>query len=524
MDMLDHNVSSNQSIHHCIFYKNADELWSLCTPLIQAALKDKWHWRYIVDEHKREDVLSALETWLGTTLSPDLITNGDSLHLLDTPISIDKIMSQLLQQVTQAVNNGAKGLLIFVEMSWVLRTSSGAAYLGEYEAALHELIDQHPIQAICLYNRRLLPEALMVGGLRTHPTIWATDGLHQNPHFLPPPIFLSGDRQAQLQCWLGAISPTLADQSEMLPNNKVDTTTQPTTTIPPRHLPKATIYSLESPTPLTATTDTGQRWKIHCLGRLRVYRQDSTEVTWNVVSGATLKTKTLFAYLLHRGQEGATIEEIATLLWPESNNMEASLNRLYHTVHCLRMALSPELKSSRHSPFVLQHDQRYFLALPKGTWVDIPIFEQLCYRGERLNRDQDDEQALICGIAAEKLYSGDLLEDIPLEYAANIEHDWCWSRRYWLREMYLKLLSDIASSYRKSGNTQHALAYCEQALRLDPYSELAHTEMMRNFHAAGRRDALTRQYRLYCQAVERFDGGGPSPMVEEIYQSLMTTL
>ncbi len=95
--------------------------------------------------------------------------------------------------------------------------------------------------------------------------------------------------------------------------------------------------------------------------------------------GATHKTKTLFAYLLYRGKKGAAGEEIADLLWPEAGSMEQSLNRLYHAIHCRRMALSPALSSSRESPFVIKDDQRYFLAMPEDTWVDIPVFEELCY-------------------------------------------------------------------------------------------------------------------------------------------------
>jgi len=109
--------------------------------------------------------------------------------------------------------------------------------------------------------------------------------------------------------------------------------------------PKPPIYNFEAPAPLVAAHAGQQRWKIHCLGELRVFRQDGTPVQWNRIQGATLKTKTLFAYLLHRGQKGAAVEEIADLLWPEASSTEPSLNRLYHTVHCLRMALSPELTS-----------------------------------------------------------------------------------------------------------------------------------------------------------------------------------
>jgi hypothetical protein len=53
---------------------------------------------------------------------------------------------------------------------------------------------------------------------------------------------------------------------------------------------------------------------------------------------------------------------------------------------------------------------------------------------------------------------------------------------------------------------------------------MAHQEMIRIFHAAGRRDALQRQYRLYVQALEQFEEGPPSPATQALYQSLMTTL
>jgi two-component SAPR family response regulator len=348
--------------------------------------------------------------------------------------------------------------------------------------------------------------------------------VHRNPHFLPPAALLGGDVRVQLQYWLRAISPALADAWQ--PGNGASEPGYAALSTPPLASAafKAPIYNLESAVPLTASNAGPQRWKIHCLGELQVYYQDGAPVRWNTVHGATLKTKTLFAYLLHCGQKGATAEELADLLWPEANSTEQSLNRLYHTVHCLRMALSPELSASRDSPFVLNDDQRYYLALPEGTWIDIPVFEQLCYKAERLLRENKDDESLICHLAAESLYRGALLADIPAQYTDNVDKDWCWSRRYWLQEMYLKMLTYMAGTYRRRNDSARALAYCEKVLNLDPCSERAHQEMMRIFHLTGRRDALERQYRLCLQALERYDGRVPSPVTQALYQSLVATL
>ncbi|MBI3360968.1 MAG: MEDS domain-containing protein [Chloroflexi bacterium] len=510
--------------HLCIFYERGDDLWNSCAFLIQDRMPAGFKWLYVVDEHSFYDVKSALESHLPPTLPAGEVVDAGSLGLLDTPISVNTIIAQLSAQTKSALAEGFSGLFLLVEMTWSMRMSFGAAYLGEYESRLHELLATTPMRAACLYNRRVFTESMVLDVLRTHPGVFAADGMHENPHFVPPAAFLCGDMRTHLHYWLKAISPTLADTWHQ--ENVAPETVYPARSAP-RYLnvmSKASIYNLESPTPLVASDTSQRRWKIHCLGNLQVYRQDNTPVRWNTVNGATLKTKTLFAYLLHCGQQGATAEEIADLLWPEANSTGQSLNRLYHTVHCLRMALSPELTSSRDSPFILNDDQRYYLALPEGTWIDNSVFEQLCYRGERLLRENNDEASLICHLAAESLYGGTLLADIPVQYIENVDNDWCWSRRYWLQEMYLKMLTYMAGIYRRGEDHSRALAYCEKVLRVDPCAERAHQEMMRIFHLTDRRDALERQYRLCAQALKRYDGRAPAPTTQALYQSLAAGL
>jgi len=509
--------------HRCIFYEGADDWWGLTVPLIEDSARAGFKWLYVADEHDFHGVLSALKSRLQPAPAGEVV-NADALSLLDTPIAINTIIGRLRAQAQAALDEGFYGLFLLTEMTWSMRTSFGVAYLSEFEGRLHELLSATSMRAACLYNRRVFPETMILEALRTHPGVHAADGVHRNPHFLPPSALLGGDVRVQLQYWLRAISPALADAW-----NSGNGASEPGyAALSPPHPASATfkapIYNLESPVPLTASHAGQQRWKIHCLGELQVYRQDVTPVRWNMVHGATLKTKTLFAYLLHCGQRGATAEKLADLLWPEANSTDQGLNRLYHTVHCLRMALSPELASSRDSPFVRNDDQCYYLALPEGTWIDIPMFEQLCYKAERLLRENKDEESLICHLAAESLYRGALLADIPAQYAENVDKDWCWSRRYWLQEMYLKMLTYMAGTYRRRNDSPRALAYCGKVLNIDPCSERAHQEMMRIFHVTGRRDALERQYRLCVQALERYDGRAPSPTTQALYQSLMATL
>jgi DNA-binding SARP family transcriptional activator len=238
-----------------------------------------------------------------------------------------------------------------------------------------------------------------------------------------------------------------------------------------------------------------------------VYRPDDTPVAWNVARGAPTKVKTLFAFLLAKGMSGATQEQLVDLLWPEQTDFEKGLSRLHHTVHCLRRALEPELGGDgKGSRYILREGERYFLRLPRNAWIDVAAFEELCYQGEYLTRLGREEDALACYLAAERLYAGDYLADIPLEYVERLDDDWCWSRRFWLQEMHIKLFLCLAELYLKRGAYREALAYYRKALTQDPTREEAHQGMMRVFREAGRRDALARQHQLWQEFLHRLDG------------------
>jgi two-component SAPR family response regulator len=366
----------------------------------------------------------------------------------------------------------------------------------------------------------MFPDWMVLDAMRTHPRVRTRDGEFENPHFLLPRTFLSGDAAAKLEAWLNSLRPfKLAANSGSQPIRR-----KASRTVAAPASDAASRFAVINRTDVAqAEPDRlAQRWKIRCFGNLRIYRQDGTPVRWNVANGATIKTKTLFAYLLHCGTKGANAAEIADLMWPQAEDMSNSLNRLYHTIHCLRMALSPDLKFSRTSPYVLGQDHRYHLSLPEGTWVDVPTFEQFCRHAEKLLKADQLEEALACYVSAERIYTGSLLSDIPVEYAENIDHDWCWSRRYWLEEIHVKMLTQMSCIYRRLENLERATGYAEKALTLESCFEPAHQELMQIFYQMGRRDAIERQYRLCMGALKRHEDRAPSAATRVLFQRLVS--
>jgi two-component SAPR family response regulator len=438
--------------------------------------------------------------------------------MCELTVSVKQIISALREHV-QARPAPNSSTLLLLDMSWLLNTPSGIANQREFEVVLQELLETVSAHAICLYHRPSFPETMLLDALRTHPQVCTDEGPLRNPHYVPPAALLRGDAKVQLDAWMATLGPlTISAGADAREQKRADRDGLPAATEdePSGFWPGSDALRKALVPPHSGRSGgTQQRWKIRCLGNLRVYSEDGSAVRWDLVRGATKKTKTLFALLLCSGEQGASAEELADLLWPDSQSTEQGLNRLYHTVHCLRIALEPHSAST-----LLQcRDHRYFLALPEGSWIDVPVFEQFCRRGEQLLRSGQLEDALACHLVAEKLYAGPMYADIPLKYIDNTEHDWCWSRRYWLEQMYIKMMTYTASIHRRLGHHDQTVSYAERALKLWPCHEPAHQEIMRSFHEVGRRDAFERQYRLCRDALRRFEDRAPSAETRVLHQN-----
>lgn len=502
--------------HDVIYFAHGDHLWEICAPLLARHVAQAGAWRYIADEHQPSQVAGALQA-RGLEVAEGAVITSASLAFHASPVRVAPIITALEELLRQADEPRPRSMLLLVEMTWAIRSPSGAVYLREYEAALHELLERQGASAICLYNLTTHLDGQLLLSLHMHHGLHDASGRFANPYFVPPALYRRRDERAQFLHWLDTLRPGLTTRPAR-------SLAPPTGAVEPSPLVAQPVYDLEAPALFIARNSDQGQWKIRCFGQLRVYRADGELVRWQVGRAATRKTKTLFAFLLYRGEAGAGAEELTALLWPDATNGTAALNRLYHVVNGLREVLSPGLRRLRASPFVLNEQGRYYLAVPPHTWIDLPMFQELCYRGARLLREGDFDQALICYESAERLYTGDYLADIPQQYADYAEEDWFWGRRYWLRDMYVKLLYGIAAIHRSQGAVTAALSYADRALRIEPTREAAQREKLLALHAARRRDALDRQYRLYCQLLDQAQLGPPSAEIADLYQQLRAQL
>lgn len=421
------------------------------------------------------------------------------------PLSFDKVHRGLLDWLAAIGARPGEGTVLAVDMGWGLETNSATANFEGWMPVALSIAAETGLDVVSLYNRSLLIDEHLLAALRGHPVVLTSEGVQNNPHWLPPKLMRSGTLREQVDFWLGGIAPSLV----------------PNTPHADRHAAEGTdpmwLLRRSAEEPSIAADGQRDRWKIRCFGRLRVYRNDGAQIDWGATGGATLKTKTLFAYLLQQGGKGARADDLSDLLWPAAQSADLARNRLHHTIRCLRQALAG---ADEDADYIHRDGANYILVPPVRSWLDISTFEQLCRQSQSHIKAGDLDEALLCLQSADRLYTGDLFEDIPAEYVDDGERDWCWTRRHWLRDMFLKVQRDAARIYRQRAELSAALNHCHKALAIDPLCEIAHEEAMRVFAAQGRFDAIERQYAVYLRSLAHFDDRPRSESLLLTYRTL----
>ncbi|TWO72849.1 hypothetical protein FN976_00975 [Caenimonas sedimenti] len=454
---------------------------------------------------------SAIEAaWArGKRAPPSLNFTPKEVGLLDKPFSLARIETNVLAKMN-ADGRVPQRTVLVVDMDWLLGAASAMANGALWSTMIEGMLKLGVLGCLSLYHRRHLPERDLLAGLHAHTAVLAADGCRINPYKLPPEASVNPgsaySAQMRVDHWLGHLSPALLPDRSDAPRG-VEPLEAPLSGGEMHEMLRGGASDIDDAPPVSST----ERWKVRCLGNMRAYRSDGQPILWHREdrpgkAGSTRKLRGLFAMLLLAADRGATAAELIEVLWPDASTPELALNRLHHTVNELRRCLLPpvageERVAPRQHPYLVRHDQRYFLRLPPNSWIDVEEFPQLCRQGGDLLRDGRLREALICFESALKLYTGDLFADLPASLTDGADADWCASTRAWLRELCLKVHADCARSHRELGNLLQAAAHCHTLLKQEPASSFAHSELMRLHAMQGRREALDRQFQLYRQTM-----------------------
>ena len=418
----------------------------------------------------------------------------------DTPIKLLDVSAR----IKAALPGAGPPSAIVVDMRWGLRTVSAAANFDRWGGLCDQIAETAGATVVSVYGTSLLIEDQLIAAMSGHSHFVAPSGVYENPFWLPPKYQSGATVSQQIGFVLGRLVP---DYDALIVQDDVGdgaaSGANPNWLSVPRHIrPKV---------------GTDEIWKIRCFGRLRIYLSNGTQVKWDIAGSAPKKSKALFAYLLQRGERGAPTDLLAELLWSQEPDEDKKRKRLHHAVTMLRKTLGGR-------DYIRRNGDYYTLNPPDGTWIDIASFEQLCHRATVLSKGGKPDEAIALLDAADRLYSGDLFEDMSPEYFENDMEDWVVPKRTWLKDMGLKVLRDKAAILRAQGKFRDALESCHKALEMDPASTMVHGEIMHIFHAQKRGDAVARQYRQYLSALTAIGAKPESNELADLHTKLMKAI
>jgi hypothetical protein len=121
----------------------------------------------------------------GAVHTGSLVLSSDQSHLINGQFDPRRMLEMLRAAVSQALNDGYKGLWATGDMSWELGNESNFSKLLEYECGLENLFRALPeLSGICQYHSDTLPTAALETALYTHRAVYTNETLSRmNPYY-----------------------------------------------------------------------------------------------------------------------------------------------------------------------------------------------------------------------------------------------------------------------------------------------------------------------------------------------------
>jgi len=180
--------------HVCSIYENQSEQLSMAVAFILGGL-ERGETLYIADANEPRAVLAALQRHgidTKAALRSGRLTVSDKRPYLHKDRFVPDEMIRFLADRYRAAKSKYSGFRFAGEMTWVLGGVAGAERLLEYEAKLNDFLRRRNASCLCQYDRRRFSEDVILGVLRTHPSVVYGSMMTQNPYYIPPDAFLSG--------------------------------------------------------------------------------------------------------------------------------------------------------------------------------------------------------------------------------------------------------------------------------------------------------------------------------------------
>ena len=234
--------------------------------------------------------------------------------------------------------------------------------------------------------------------------------------------------------------------------------------------------------------------ELRLLGRLEI-RRNGVPVS-DIEANKTLALLSYLAVTTHAHARPA----LAGLLWGGMSEAKARGN-LSKALSTLRPCVGDHLIITR---------QTVGFAADADFWLDVADFKA------KVNQSTTESLR-----AAVQLYEGDFLAGFYVRHAPEFEN-WALAQQARLKELVLQALHSLIAHFAGQGPVGQASAidYTNRLLRLEPWREEAHRQLMSLLALAGQRGAALAQYETCRQALAEELDVEPATETTALYEQI----
>jgi DNA-binding SARP family transcriptional activator/predicted ATPase len=252
--------------------------------------------------------------------------------------------------------------------------------------------------------------------------------------------------------------------------------------------------------------------KLQFLGSFKAQLNGQT-----VIESRAKRIEALLAFLAIESDQAHRRERLVGLLFPEIPDEQARTN-LRQTLTRLRRAIDDQ---KAEPPFLLITRESTQFNRESDYFLDVENFTDSLYGcpKHRPERDRDCQDCIEGLHNAVKLYRGPFLEGFSLDDSTAFE-DWVVIKREQYQEEALAALQDLADYHERRGSYAISTEYVRHQLRLEPWKEEAHRQLMRLLAYQGQRSAALLQYKTLKSILEDELGVEPLSETQSLFDSI----
>jgi len=236
-----------------------------------------------------------------------------------------------------------------------------------------------------------------------------------------------------------------------------------------------------------------------------------------VTDFATDKARALLAYLAVEADRSHRRDALAGLLWPDEPEARARQS-LRQALSYLRQAIGDRDEAV---PFLLISRQALQFNTESNHWLDVAVFTALVEACER-HRHRRMGSCLPCVRRLERmtdLYREDFLKQFFLGDSSIFE-EWASLKREWLHREVVEALYHLTNYYERRGDYARAQRHAWRQVKLEPWHEEAHRQLMRLLALDGQRSAALAQYEACRHALAEELHIDPTEETTALYESI----